>query len=262
MRILGRDIAPGRIPRVVHLLLTAAFRAVVKFSDPLTVLRCYARRTPPPGNRLSLRGGGELALSSYPGDIVTAFVVFCKEEYGTDFAGKTVLDIGANIGCFALLACRHGCRDLVAVEPSPEAFEVLSGNLVGNGFQGRARVIHAAVSGVEQGSVAFPRASSAMNSLDATEGDLVQVPTVTLGALLEQHFPAGLDLLKLDCEGAEVAILAQASDADLGKITEIRMEFHGADHGPTEQRLHRAGFRTVAYDRPGPLTAQLWLRRG
>lgn len=261
MRILGREIALGRLPAVLRLLVAAAVRTAVKFQSPVTMLRCYVGRTPPPGNRLRLRDGGEIALSSYSGDIVTAFVVFCKEEYGTDFAGKTVLDIGANIGCFALLACRHGCRDLVAVEPSPEAFEVLRGNLASNGFAGTTRAVHAAVSGVARGTVAFPRASSAMNSMETAQGELVEVPTTTLGALLEEHFPQGLDLLKLDCEGAEVAILAEAQEADLRKIREIRMEFHGADHGPTESRLHRAGFRTVSYDRPGPLTAQLWLRR-
>jgi FkbM family methyltransferase len=213
---------------------------------------------------LLFRGGGKLALSSYRDDIVTVFVVFCKQEYGTDFAGKTVLDIGANIGVFALLACRQGCRSLVAVEPSPEAFAVLGQNLTENGFAGRAVAVHAAVCGESRGSVPFAVASSALNSLgDNLSGQRVtEVATTTLGALLDQHFDGQLDLLKMDCEGAEIEIVSQASDQDLRRIREIRMEFHGPDIEPTLQRLHGLGFRTVFFERAGPVTAQVWLRLG
>jgi FkbM family methyltransferase len=263
MRILGRDIEPLRVPHLVFSLALAAWRAVRKFDRPWTVLGCYLRRSPPPEGRLGLRQGATLHLSSYPHDIVTVFVVFCKEEYGVDFQGKTVLDIGGNIGTFAVLAGLHGCRRLVSVEPSPEAFEVLSRNLAHNGLQDRCTALHAAVCGSEQGPVPFSVASSALNSLQASRSaeETVAVPSTTLGALLQEHFGEGVDLLKMDCEGAEVEIVAQASASDLARIAEIRMEFHGPDPGPTRQRLESAGFRTVFYDRLGPLTHTLWMRK-
>jgi FkbM family methyltransferase len=246
------------------MVVMASLRTFLKFERPWMVLGCYFRKRRVEGP-IRLRGGGTLSVSSYNDDIVSVFVVFCKEEYGTDFEGKTVLDIGANIGTLAVLACRHGCRRLVAVEPSPEAYSVLVQNLTENGFADKSLAIHAAVCGTARGPVPFPVASSALNSLsDAVNPQgraVVNVPCLTLGALLEEHFGDELDLLKMDCEGAEIEIVAQASDTDLRRIREIRMEFHGPDIEPTLQRLLGLGFRVVGYDRAGPDNVTLWLRR-
>lgn len=264
VRILGRDVSLARLPAVTKMVVMASLRAFLIFERPWTVLSCYFRKRPMEGP-IRLRGGGTLSVSSYGEDIVSVVVVFCKEEYGTDFAGKTVLDIGANIGTLAVLACRHGCRRLVAVEPSPEAYGVLVQNLTENGFADKSVAIHAAVCGTARGPVPFAVASSPLNSLAAAvnpEGRaVVNVPSLTLGELLGEHFGDELDLLKMDCEGAEVEIVGQASEADLRRIREIRMEFHGPDIEPTLQRLMGVGFRVVVYDRAGPLNATLWLRR-
>lgn len=264
MRILGRDIELSRIPAVAKLLVCGVLRAFKLFERPFFLLRCYLLRRTPLGSTLNFRDGGRIALSSYPGDVVTVFVVFCKEEYGTDFAGKSVLDIGGNIGAFSLLACRHGCRHLVAVEPSVEAHRVLQENMVNNGFSDRVTVLHAAVCGSPRESVTFPSASSPLNTLggDGACQEMVEVPASTLGALLGEYFGEGLDLLKMDCEGAEIDIVANATLADLEKIREIRMEFHEADVGPTIGRLHEAGFQIVLYERLGPVAHTIWLRRG
>jgi FkbM family methyltransferase len=264
VRILGRDIELGRIPPLVWSLSQAAWRTVVKFQRPWRVLAGYLRQRSP-DSPLRLRDGTTLHLSSYHGDIVTVFVVFCKEEYGTDFEARTVLDIGANIGTFAVLAAKHGCRRLVAVEPSLEAFQVLSRNLQENGLADRCTALHAAVCGEERGSVPFPVASSALNSLHldrpTSDGPISAVATTTLGRLLEDHFPDGLDLLKMDCEGAEIEIVAQSRDEDLRRVRAIRMEFHGPDPGPTRQRLESLGFQVDLYDRLGPVTHTLWMSR-
>jgi FkbM family methyltransferase len=175
-----------------------------------------------------------------------------------------VLDIGANIGTFAVLAARHRCRRLVAVEPSLEAYHVLCQNLRENGLEHRCTAIQAAVCGREQGLVEFPVASSALNSLQIaapSEALVGEVSTTTLGRLLEEYFPDGLDLLKMDCEGAEVEIVAESSEQDWHRVRAVRMEFHGPDPGATRQRLESVGFQVDLYERLGPVTHTLWLSR-
>lgn len=261
MKVLGRDVPLGRVLVVLKRLCLACYRATRKFENPWTVLRCYFR-VQLPDAPLRLRDGGSIGLSTYRGDVITVFVVFCKEDYGTDFLGKTILDIGANIGAFAVLAGRAGCRSLVAVEPSLEAYEVLCQNLQNNGLEGVCQPILGAVCAVEAEQVDFPVASSPMNSLEnlPLEQPVAKVPALTLKGILEEYFPDGLDLLKMDCEGAEHRIVAEAGDEELRAIREIRAELHGVNIEGTLRRFWALGFRTVLFDRAGPETTTVWLR--
>ena len=56
-----------------------------------------------------------------------------------------VVDVGAHIGWFTHLAASYGCR-VVAIEPQPHAHPFINATLVLNGWQGRVRAVHAAVS--------------------------------------------------------------------------------------------------------------------
>eukprot|EP00961_Rhodomonas_salina_P087314 1174086-Rhodomonas_salina.1 len=56
-----------------------------------------------------------------------------------------VVDIGAHIGWFTMLAASYGCR-VVAVEPQPHAHPFINASIVLNGWQGRVKTFHAACS--------------------------------------------------------------------------------------------------------------------
>ena len=56
-----------------------------------------------------------------------------------------VVDVGAHIGWFTLLAASYGCR-VLAFEPQPHAHPFLNASVVLNGFQRRVRALRAAVS--------------------------------------------------------------------------------------------------------------------
>lgn len=55
-----------------------------------------------------------------------------------------VVDVGAHIGWFSLLAASYGCR-VVAFEPQPHAHMFLNASIALNGFQDRIRLVRAAV---------------------------------------------------------------------------------------------------------------------
>jgi hypothetical protein len=61
-----------------------------------------------------------------------------------------------------------------------------------------------------------------------------------------EHLPAGIDLLKLDCEGAEYHLLSDARFIGHLNPREIRMEYHRGPE-PLAARLSEAGYE-VAFD--------------
>ncbi|CAN5904008.1 MAG: FkbM family methyltransferase [Gemmatimonadota bacterium] len=76
----------------------------------------------------------------------------------------------------------------------------------------------------------------------------VEVPTVTLEQIMEDERLESIDFLKLDCEGAEGAILETTPRTCLRRVRQIAMEFHDnvsrLDHRAMEALLQDAGFRT------------------
>jgi len=57
------------------------------------------------------------------------FDTVMQGEYGDiDFAGKTVVDIGAHIGGFSILAALGGARRVVAFEAGAENYALLVAN--------------------------------------------------------------------------------------------------------------------------------------
>jgi len=63
------------------------------------------------------------------------------------------------------------------------------------------------------------------------------VPALPLEAVLAAHNLGKVDLLKLDCEGAEYEILIGGSFSVLAKIDRIIMEYHDLDASHNHHRL-------------------------
>jgi len=224
--------------------------AVVK--HPLSVLWNYVCRKSP--EFVELRSGHRLYFSSHPDDIVSFYLVFIKKEYGRVQKGDIVFDIGANIGCFSVYAALSGARAVHAFEPSLEAFDTLLKNINANKLDAIIVPVNKAVSDKSGEIVRFPYKSSPFNSLvitarsdstlhvDRFSGDLRERAlamsanseiefndTVTVALddyMAEQKIPV-IDLLKMDCEGAEFSIVPALTKDTINRIVSIRMECHG-----------------------------------
>lgn len=122
--------------------------------------------------------------------------------------GDTVVDVGANIGYYALLAARIvGPRGRVlAFEPEPDNLVELRMNIERNGL-GMVEIRPVAV-GAQAGTVSFLRGiNGGVTGGAADDGaSTVQVPMVALDDVLEG--PVGM--IKIDVEGYEGEVLAGA----------------------------------------------------
>ncbi len=138
-----------------------------------------------------------------------------------------VVDIGAHHGIYAVILGKLVQRmkgKLIAVEPSPIAFSVLTKNVRLNGLEGTvscerlAIMEHAAtVHGAEGGDQ-----SRIGNVADA---DTFTVEAMTLSSLLDNHGITAVDLLIIDVEGAELNVL-QGIDWERHRFGRIFCEFH------------------------------------
>ncbi|MBD0328885.1 MAG: FkbM family methyltransferase [Thermoleophilia bacterium] len=167
-----------------------------------------------------------------------------------------VVDAGAHVGLFSLLASAHA-RRVIALEPHPGNFELLRRNIERNArdnVDARQRALWpeprtvALVDGRESTSV----------SVRPTDGGEVAVAAETLDSIVS----APVDLLKLDVEGAEYDILTRAEDSTLRRISAIVAEVHGTTQSDPEgrlttvsDRLRDAGFHVIVRRAP----AAYWL---
>jgi FkbM family methyltransferase len=143
-----------------------------------------------------------------------------------DFAASGVaLDIGANIGAFALYAARCGARRVIAYEPDLDNFRILQQNLARHAVLGRVvEPVRAAVwqHGTE---LALSGRHGCVTTSEAEAGE-GSVPALSLEQVFEVHGVAECAVLKLDVEGAEYPIFRGASCAVLDRCLRIVLEFH------------------------------------
>ena len=176
-----------------------------------------------------------------------------------------VLDIGAYVGEFSLLALNAG-RTVYAVEPDPDARACLKRNLAG---KEALNVIDALVWNAEEELTFSLAAASADSSIfgaadPESQTGIVRRWTVTLDRLAEDHGIDALAFLKCDAEGAEPEVLEGARKL-LRRTTRIAIdtgpERQGSrTSGACEALLRDAGFsvhtrkrgRIVTYGSRGP----------
>ena len=234
----------------------------ITFRQPFAFLRHYVRRTVPRGGIVTMRDGTRIFLSGHPHDLITVFVIFVRQDYGRLPSAGTVVDIGANIGAFSLLAARQGATRVLAFEPNAAAHACLQRNVAENGLDAVVRARRLAVTALAGEEVRFPVAPSAYNRIagQGEDAEYETVETTSLSRIVANEAPGGIDLLKLDCEGSEYDILF-ASDAPLQQVREIRMEYHCGRGEELRGYLTSRGFRITRMQSEGALTGMLFARR-
>ena len=136
-----------------------------------------------------------------------------------------VIDGGANVGGFSRgMVDRFGCL-CYAVEPVPELFARIPEDprvrrfpLALGGGDGEV-VLH--LSGNPEANSADPAIAAGFGSRGTLVASLASLESFLTRAGLD-----GADLLKLDIEGSEIALLENAGEATLRRIGQITVEFH------------------------------------
>ena len=206
---------------------------------------------------LKLRSGLVLRARAKTSDFRTSRSIFTDESYVRApiriAEDATVLDIGGHIGCFTLFAAERARNGRVfAFEPEPSNFEALAGNVERNKLE-HVKVFNLAVAAEASDREMFrggKASTTGANSFFGDKGDAFEVHCTTLPDILEREGIERVDFLKLDCEGAEIEILENLSDADLAKIQQIVMEIHYPEKMEAIfQRLHEQGFQRIPHEK-------------
>lgn len=207
------------------------------------------------GNYLCrLRDGLEVEVRGGTDDRHVLFEVFAERIYPLPAAdGGVVVDIGAHIGCFTLLAASAGHR-VLALEPSPENFSILRRNVQRNGGT-EVELVQAAVGERRRtGWLVLPDNGSHTGRFSLFPGHgvrTVRVPVLSLGEVLRDARIDRVALLKLDCQGSEYEILYSAGAGLLERIDSIAVECEAFPDRPEwsltalQSFLETSGFRTA-----------------
>jgi FkbM family methyltransferase len=122
---------------------------------------------------------------------------------------RTVLDVGANIGYFSLLASvANGKSHIVAFEPVPQIFEYLKGNIRVN-HATNVVAVSSAVTNYDGTAVLYLNewASSSINRCHKKPIAEIEAPAVTLDSYVSEHQIKSVDLVKIDVESTEPQVL-------------------------------------------------------
>jgi FkbM family methyltransferase len=206
--------------------------------------------------------GLEVELLSQDGESFTFYENLIRRDYlrhGIQLGpGDTVIDIGANVGLFAILAARIvGPQGKVfAFEPASATFARLERNIKLNNFR-NVTAINAAI-GAANGEAqlclsdrsAYAALRQAIGGSPESSPGVAATETVRVRALasvIEEFMLDRVKLLKLDCEGAEYDIFGGLTPEIAQKIEQISMEVHkipGHLTAEIPQMLDRLGFAT------------------
>lgn len=187
----------------------------------------------------------EMAHTKYGFDVFLnpedAFCSFSLHEYGYYTETSTtklflkllsnkidlVVDVGANIGWYSLLAAKKKAQKVHAFEPVPEIFTLLEKSVIHNGFE--QIVCHESVVTDHEGEATLylnPHTNKGLASIvrNSGYGSLV-CGAVTLDSLFGDQT---IEILKLDVEGAEPNVLVGAKRMiEEERISHILMEWNG-----------------------------------
>jgi FkbM family methyltransferase len=215
-------------------------------------------RTLPDGNRVLLR-------SRDANDRSVLEEVYERNVYEKHFPiekGFTVIDAGAHIGLFTMKAAKLVGRPdgrVLAVEPSSENFEMLKRNLSLNGLS-NVTPFHCAA-GDSEGTVTLNLNDrhSSHSLIETTPGrklvgkEVVPMKTIDL---LTSQLPR-VDMMKIDVEGSEMAVLRGAKRTLERFHPKLVIEVHGfaVSNAEVMAHLEAYGYRAIIE----PVKEGFWL---
>ena len=131
-----------------------------------------------------------------------------KEVIKESTPGRTVVDVGANIGLYVVaIAKRVGSQGhVIAAEPDPANAEALRRHLSLNGVENQVEVVESALSD-KPGTATLHvqgKESRITDEDSANSDDTIEVPMTTLDDLVADR---KIDLLLIDVEGFEESVL-------------------------------------------------------
>jgi FkbM family methyltransferase len=172
-----------------------------------------------------------------------------------------VLDIGANIGIFTVLAANRTKNKVYAFEPYQQNYYYLSKNILVNNLLNVIPNKMAVSDNVGYKNLLLmnnPAGHVLENkNFSKVNKNYVEVYTTTLKEYIDTNNIEQIDYLKMDCEGSEGEILSSIPKKYFKKIQKIVIEFHDnvsfLKHNEIIELLNNVNFSTrVKWDQISP----------
>lgn len=149
--------------------------------------------------------------------------------------GSTVVDLGMNLGAFSRWITANTDTRVVGVEPVPALFAAMSA-------MPRMTALQYAIAS-SSGSFDLVLNEGSCAALESTglgeeSAHRITVRAITLAEPFAQQDLEFVDLLKIDIEGAELDVLADAPAAILKRCRQITCEFHNFWDPTLTPRVH------------------------
>lgn len=239
--------------------VAADFPSLFRYSRDVVLYRALKIAKPrrQRHRRVRLRGDVDIEYRLERGDVQAIREVWIDEVYRLPiaFSPEVVVDFGAHIGLASLWFHRtYGCRRIVAVEPSPANAALLRRNVLRN--RAPIDVLEAAVGPIDGSAFFSEGRSSVLGEVGRTGNPIRVVSATSAFARLGGH----IDLVKLDIEGGEEALLA---DADwLSQVRSLIVEFHPSkvDYPGLAAALEQRGFEFIPVGAVLPKSTDFFFR--
>jgi len=235
------------------------FELLLGFQAPMQIIKIFLGSAAPrkmvvhlksPALELTVRGKMDIW------SIKETFIDRFYARYGCDLdEGWTIVDIGAAIGEFSLFAAVHDpSARIFAYEPFQESAGIFQENISANGIRNITLIPMA----VWKTNTSLQLDFSQLEPLQITSNEagkdnkhLDRVQAVSLQEVLKANRLDSVDLLKLDCEGAEFDILLGSQPEVVRHFKRMIMEYHdtlnGRHHAQLKTHLEKLGYRVTVH---------------
>lgn len=184
--------------------------------------------------------------------------IFERDTYLQDFQNSTVIDIGGSTGDSSIFFAIKGAKEIYAIEPMKESFDIAVYNVQLNNLESKVHLINAALSS-KPGQVELmvssrnPNANSISPTETMKKGEINFdskriIESISLRDIISQYNISKIDLLKMDCEGCEYEVLQSLDEETISIIDNIILEFHDGVKFLADSLVQR-GYN-VKYDKP------------
>lgn len=151
-----------------------------------------------------------------------------------------VIDIGAHIGGFSILAAKKGAF-VHSYEPDPDNYELLKINIALNKLENLITPKNYAVMDYNGISKLYRCPTNfGGHSLFYNKARVLEIDVNVL-KFEDEKIPT-IDFLKLDCEGGEEPIIL---NSNLGNVRQIVMEYHKCEIKPMIAKIESDGFEII-----------------
>lgn len=183
-------------------------------------------------------------------------------KWFTPSIGENVIDCGASVGYFSLLASRNGCS-VIAVEPNPETYGIFKRNISSNGIR-NIQLINVAL-GNNEGKTALFVPTNSIGSASIHQkwvnpylNEMVTRFNVEVTTI--DRIAANLQIINwllIDVEGSEYELLRGGSET-LKRVRNIIIEVSHTNTEKVPKLLLESGFRPVISGSK-TATSEYWL---